>query len=255
MIRIGTSGFSYKDWMGKFYPEGTQDRDRLRVYAEHFDTVEINASYYNIGHPRIYSAMAKKVPDEFEFVVKANQAMTHDRELNKAVFREFLDSVLPLIEEGKFGCVLAQFPWSFKRNPENEDYLRTFRGRIEETPTVIEFRNREWCEPEIHQLLRELGFGYCCVDEPKLKGLMPPESVVTSDLGYVRFHGRNAKKWWKHDEAWERYDYLYEKEELEEWAPKIKSVEQEAEQEYVFFNNHYQGQAATNAQMLLELLA
>jgi len=255
MIRIGTSGFSYKDWVGHFYPVGTVDRDRLRVYAEHFDAVEVNSSYYRIGHPRIYSPMAKKVPAGFEFVVKANQAMTHERELNREVFREFCESVGPLLDEGKFGCVLAQFPWSFKRTPENEAYLRTFRERIEPLPTVIEFRNLEWCEPDVFEVLRELGFGFCCVDEPRLKGLMPPVVTATSPLGYVRFHGRNAQKWWKQTEAWERYDYQYNEEELKEWVPKIESVAEETEKEYVFFNNHYQGQAATNAQMLLDLLS
>jgi len=255
MIRIGTSGFSYDDWNGHFYPAGTQQRDRLRVYAERFDTVEVNSSYYRIGHPRMYAAMARKVPDGFQFVVKANQDMTHNRERNRGVFREFLDSLQPLCDEGKLGGVLAQFPWSFKRRPENEDYLATFRERMGDTVTVIEFRNSDWCQPEVFERLREWGFGFCCVDEPKLRGLMPALTEVTAPISYVRFHGRNAQKWWKHDEAWQRYDYLYTREELEEWVPKIRSLEEESETEYVFFNNHYQGQAATNAQRLLDLLS
>jgi len=254
MIRIGTSGFSYKDWEGPFYPARLQAGSRLSFYARHFDAVEINASYYNVGSPRTYASMAAKVPEGFRFVVKANKGMTHEREANDAVFREYLTAIRPLIEADKFGCVLAQFPWSFKRTPAAEAYLRAFRDRMEGIPTVVEFRNRQWCSPEVYALLRELDFGYCCVDEPQLKGLLPRQAVVTSRIGYVRFHGRNAQKWWHHDEAWERYNYLYSEQELHEWLPRLHDLERQTDIVYVFFNNHYQGQAVINAEMLKGLL-
>lgn len=255
MIRVGTSGFSYKDWEGAFYPPGLPARDRLSFYAQRFATVEINASYYRVGTPRTYAAMAAKTPEGFRFVVKANKHMTHERKDNEQVFREFLAALQPLQSAGKFGCVLAQFPWSFKRTPAGETYLRTFRDRMEHVPTVIEFRNRQWCVPGVYELLRESGLGYCCVDEPQLKGLLPRQAVVTSSVGYVRFHGRNAKNWWRHDEAWERYDYLYSKQELGEWLPRLATMNGQAETLYVFFNNHYQGQAVVNAEMLRDLLS
>ncbi|MDI7277373.1 MAG: DUF72 domain-containing protein, partial [Anaerolineae bacterium] len=162
--------------------------------------------------------------------------------------------IAPLVEEGKLGCILAQFPYSFHQTPENRDYLRQFRDRMEGLPTVIEFRNRAWLQPEVFDLMRELGLGFCCVDEPRLKGLMPPIAVATSPVAYVRFHGRNAKKWWHHENAWERYDYSYTVEELQEWQPKIQSLDEQAEKTFVFANNHWQGQAVGTARQLRLLL-
>jgi len=99
-----------------------------------------------------------------------------------------------------------------------------------------------------------LSIGYCCVDEPRLKGLMPPLAVLTSNIGYVRFHGRNSEKWWKHEQAFERYNYLYSPEELSEWVGKIKALAEKSDKTFVIFNNHYQGQATLNARMMEELL-
>ena len=152
------------------------------------------------------------------------------------------------------GCILAQFPWSFRRTPDNQEYLRRFRDALPEMPVVVEFRNAEWVDEATLDQLRGLGMGYCCVDEPRLKGLVPPVAAATSPVGYVRFHGRNAQKWWKHDEAWERYNYLYSAAELQEWVPKIGEVAQQTEKTYVFFNNHYEGKAGQNARELADLL-
>jgi uncharacterized protein YecE (DUF72 family) len=121
-------------------------------------------------------------------------------------------------------------------------------------PTVVEFRQREWIVPQVGNLLRELGLGYCCVDEPRLPGLVPPIARATSDIGYVRFHGRNRAKWWEHDEAWERYDYAYSRDELEPWADKIRSLAEQTRETFVLANNHWQGQAVDTARQLRMLL-
>jgi uncharacterized protein YecE (DUF72 family) len=123
-----------------------------------------------------------------------------------------------------------------------------------ELPVVMEFRNREWISPQIFDLLRELRLGFCCVDQPHLKGLIPPIAEVTGPVAYVRFHGRNAAKWWQHEESWERYDYTYTTEELSEWVPKIKSLNEQAEMTFAFANNHWQGQAVDTARQLKMLL-
>lgn len=254
MTYLGTSGFSYEDWVGRFYPEGTDKKDMLRYYASCFNAVEINSSYYNIPGAASFAAMDRKTPAGFRFVVKAHKDMTHTERADHEAFKRFVGSIQPLRESGKFGCMLAQFPWSFRATQANAAKLREFKDRAGELPTVIEFRNADWVNQETFDLLKELGLGYCCVDEPGLKGLMPRVAAATSHIGYVRFHGRNAKQWWKHEEAYERYNYLYSEEELAEWAPKIKDVQERTRDTYLFFNNHYQGKSAQNARMLARML-
>jgi len=253
-IRIGTSGFSYEDWRGYFYPEGLPKNQMLAFYGERFPAVEVNATYYALPSAATFEQMARKVPEEFEFVVKANKEMTHAEEFQPAVFQAFRAALEPLVQRRNLGCVLGQFPWAFRNTPPNHDMLRRFREGLADVPTVIEFRNSGWAVPETFALLRELELGYCCVDEPKLKGLMPGVTVATSPIGYVRFHGRNAAKWWRHEHAYERYDYLYSEEELAEWVPRIRTLEEETAKVYVFFNNHYEGKAGQNAQMMARLL-
>jgi len=255
MIHIGTSGYSYDDWVGPFYPEGTDKREFLDYYARQFTCSEVNYTYYRMPNARTLEAMSAKTPPDFRFVVKANRAMTHEcEEVAEATFEEFVAALGPLREDGKFGCVLAQFPWGFGLSQPNVDYLKRFRKLMQGVPVVVEFRNDQWIRDDMFEFLREAEFGYCCVDQPALKGLLPPVVEATSAIGYVRFHGRNAQKWWEHDEAWERYDYLYSREELQEWAPKVQSLAGETEDTYLFFNNHYNAQAVQNAQDFADLL-
>lgn len=253
-ILIGTSGFSYDDWRGFFYPEALPKAEMLAYYAHHFSTVEVNATYYALPRPATFEQMARKVPPEFSFAVKANREMTHAPKLDPTVFARFRDALVPLLDRSQLGCVLAQFPWSFRYGPPQLDTLRQFRDLMGDLPTVIEFRNATWARDVVFTFLREHELGFCCVDEPRLKGLMPPLALATSSIGYFRFHGRNAAKWWQHEQAYERYDYLYSEEELQPWAPKIQAVAAETERTYVFFNNHYQGKAEQNARMMARLL-
>lgn len=254
MLYIGTSGYSYKDWIGTFYPENTDKKDMLKLYAQKFKVSEINSTYYRIPHPASFYYLQQKVPADFKFTVKANQEMTHSREENPAIFKDFKESIKPLLEAGKFACVLAQFPYSFYNTPSNRDYLLRFKERMEDIPVVVEFRNSYWIDNEIFRILKNNDIGFCCVDQPQLKGLIPPIAEATSNLGYIRFHGRNKVNWWEHEKAYQRYDYLYTEEELKEWIPKIKKIAEKTTDQYIFMNNHYKGKAVKNALMLIKLL-
>ena len=254
MIYFGTSGFSYKDWVGPYYPEGTPRQEWLEYYARDFNVTELNFSYYRIPSASTLERLVAKTPKGFVFTLKAHQDMTHNREGDERVFTEFVDSLEPLIESGKFGCILAQFPWSFRPDEEGLKYLSFLRQQLPDLPVVIEFRRREWIRDETFDFLRDNHLGYCCVDQPRFKSLIPPIAVATSPIAYVRLHGRNAKKWWQHDEAWERYDYTYSDEELEEWVPKIRKLDEQADKTFVFANNHWQGQAVQTARQLQMLL-
>jgi uncharacterized protein YecE (DUF72 family) len=139
--------------------------------------------------------------------------------------------------------------------PENRDYLKRLREGLGELPTVVEFRDVAWVKEAAFDLLRELKFGYCCVDEPRLKGLMPPIAVATGPVAYTRFHGRNAARWYEHEAAWQRYDYTYSDSELREWAPKLRQLDEAAPLTLVYFNNHFRGQAGIGARDLGRLLA
>ncbi len=255
MIHIGTSGYSYDDWVARFYPEGTPKNKFLDHYAQHFACVEVNYTYYRLPNAKTLAAMSAKTGPDFRFVIKANREMTHEpAEDRAAVFEEFIAALEPLREQGKFGCVLAQFPNSFKCTRDNVQYLREFAELLPEVPVVVEFRDRSWIRDETFEFLREHGLGFCCVDQPQFSSLLPPIAEATSDISYVRFHGRNREKWWQHDEAWERYDYLYSREELAEWVDKVVQLAAETEDTYLFFNNHYNAQAIQNAMDFAELL-
>jgi uncharacterized protein YecE (DUF72 family) len=257
-ILIGTSGFSYKDWVGPVYPEDLPKREWLSYYAGEFKTCELNFSYYRIPNARTLAAMAAKVPEGFLFAIKAYKGITHEREEAQATLAsqmaQFTQALRPLIDADKFACVLAQFPHSFHANDVNRDYLKRVREGFGDLPVVVEFRSREWISDRTFDELRALDFGFCCVDQPRFKSLVPPVAVATGPVAYVRFHGRNADKWWRHDEAWERYNYAYSDEELQEWIPKIERLDEEAPLTLVYMNNHWQGQAVGSARQLRGLM-
>lgn len=253
MIRVGTSGFSYEDWRGGFYPEDLRKGDMLTHYGTVFNTVEVNSSYYHIPHPAVFFQMAKKTPDGFDFTVKLHKSMTHERS-GDAPYEAFREALKPFREQEKLGCVLAQFPWAFRDSRENRDYILTVRDRVgSDTPLVVEFRHNSWVQEDLLALLRKEGIGFSCVDEPRLKGLMPAMDACTSPIGYVRFHSRDASKWWGTDVK-QRYDYLYSDGQLREWVPRIETIARQAEKTYVFFNNCHGGQAAKNALTMVDLL-
>ncbi len=254
MIYVGTSGFSYDDWVGPYYSPNLSKNDWLSFYAKEFNTLEINFTYYRMPTARTLAGMARKTPSEFLFTIKTPQEMTHTREAEPALFAQFIEALKPLRDEKKFGAVLAQFPHSFHYSSENLAYLKTFREHLRDLPVVIEFRDAQWLNAKTFAFLREQQLGFCCVDEPRLKGLLPPAAEATAPVAYVRFHGRNAAKWWQHEQAYERYDYAYTKTELEEWIPQIRKLNDLAEVTFVFANNHYRAQGIETARQLKLLL-
>ena len=253
MIRLGTSGFSYDDWIGEVYPEDLPRWAWLGFYAEKFDTVELNVTYYRIPETKYVKGWVDRTPDDFLFAVKAHRSLTHERK--DPDFQAYLQGLNPLIESGKLACILAQFPHSFHNTPENIEYLKRVREGLPDLPVVVEFRDAAWVHEGIFDLLKEHELGFCCVDEPPLKGLMPPISVVTSQVAYVRFHGRNITKWWDHEHGWERYDYTYSSDELRDWIPKIQELDATAPLTLVYANNHYRGQSVDTLNKLGSLLA
>ncbi len=148
MIKVGTSGFSYPEWRGPFYPDGLPQQRMLEFYAGHFPAVEINSTYYHIPPPRNMAAMAKRAEGRLEFAVKAHQDMTHSREKVDDALPAFREAIQPLREAGALGCILLQFPFSFKATGENADFLRRIAGELTPDPLVVEFRHRSWTTEE-----------------------------------------------------------------------------------------------------------
>lgn len=252
-ILVGTSGYSFRDWVGPFYPPGTKSSDFLRHYALHFPVVEVNATYYAIPEPAVTARIAAKTPPGFRFIVKLNQSMTHEGNMSPGLYRQFTEAIAPLREARPMDGLLAQFPWAFRRTAENETLLRRMRERLAGENLFVEFRHDSWATPDLAACLEDIGLGYCSVDEPALDGLMPPIGLRTGQDAYVRFHGRNARTWWGRGEG-DRYDYDYAEAELREWLERIRGLAEQARRTYLFFNNCHAGQAARNAKLMQELL-
>ena len=160
MIKIGTCGFSYPEWKGPFYPEKLPPQQMLAYYARHFSAVEINSTYYHIPPARNMAAMAKRAEGRVEFAVKAHQDMTHSRDRYAGALPRFREAIGPLREAGRLGCVLAQFPFSFKASPENVEFLRRVAGDLTPDPVVVEFRHGSWITEDTFALLKDLGLAY-----------------------------------------------------------------------------------------------
>lgn len=252
-LKIGTSGYSYDDWRGTFYPPEIPQNKMLEFYCLYFQAVELNVTYYTIPPSKTFERLAQKTPDNFEFIIKVNQETTHRRQENKSATERLLDSVKPLRDTNKIYGFLAQFPYSFKNNETNRKYLLETKRFVGDIPLFVEFRNYTWLKDQIPIFLEENGIGYVNVDEPKLKGLLPAQDFVTNKTGYIRFHGRNDKSWWN-GEGSERYDFEYNEEELKEWLVNISSILKKTFKSYIFFNNHPTGKAVKNAQQMMELL-
>jgi uncharacterized protein YecE (DUF72 family) len=257
-LHIGTCGFSYRDWVGPFYPKGIEALEMLPYYAERFDCVEIDSTYYAIPKPQLFESMNRRTPAYFRFTVKAPGSITHLPASETPVEADadaFLASLEPIHAAGKLAAVLAQFPHSFRPGADATKRLQWLRTRWKDTPLIAEFRHRSWQSDATMRLLHELGVGWCNVDEPRFSSLMRPGADVTSGVGYIRLHGRNYGRWWRQERAaHERYDYLYSEQELTEWLPRIAAVEEQAPEAYVFFNNHHLGKAAANARQLAAML-
>lgn len=224
----------------------------LDYYVRHFSTVEINSTYYRIPHPAVFANMVKKATGGFDFMVKVPQSFTHRRNNLDNDVHKFSEAIRPLVESGKLSGLLAQFPYSFKYSLDSLDYICICRDAVKPQPLFVEFRHNGWVNRQMYDRLKAEQIGYVCVDEPELPGLLKPDLFATTDMAYIRLHGRNAEKWW--DGGAERYDYTYSKDELESWRDKIRKLMGKVKKQYVFFNNCHLGQAVSNASDFIRLL-
>lgn len=252
-LLIGTSGYSYDDWQGGFYPEGLSRDERLSHYALFFPFVELNFSYYKMPDAHGLKAMVERTPRSFLFSIKAHQSLTHqigqdwrhDAEL-------FVKAVGALAEHDKLACVLVQLPYRFHYDVENRVYLSELLKELSRFPVAVEFRNSQWINERVFEELAKRGAAYLCVDEPELPNLPRPEPRATADFSYIRFHGRNKEAWWTGDNV-SRYDYDYSDTELREWLPRIALLREKTKVLYVAFNNHSKGRAVANGKQLKEI--
>jgi len=271
-------------------PQVRSAADRLRYYAAHFDTVEVDSTFYGLPNPYTARLWAERTPPGFTFHVKAFAMLTRhaarpeqlpaalrsahelqlDRqgrilhppaELRHEVFALFSRALEPLRAEGKLGVILLQFPPYFVANESNREYLTESVRLLAPDQVAVEFRHVSWVQPaelgSTLRLLSSLRAAFVCVDEPRLEAanVLPPVTAVTADIAYVRFHGRNANSWnARSASAAERFKYLYKQEELAEWVEPIKRLREQAATTYLMFNNCYADYAPRNAKQMASLL-
>ena len=253
-IYIGTSGFSYDDWIGPFYPPTLSKAHRLEYYAQRFSTVEINSTFYQLpALPSVYG-MLNKVDTGFTFFVKGHRDLTHVLRNAQETLPRFKVMVEAYQKVQKLAGVLLQFPEKFEPTEKNEEYLRRLIDSLHGFRPVVEFRHARWLTDQTMGLLKELDAGYCIVDMPQVRSLPPSRIETTSDIAYVRFHGQNRAHWEKASTRNARYDYDYSDEELQGWVPVLIGLSKDVKEVYVYFNNHYRGQAAKNADTLRSFL-
>ena len=245
MIRIGTSGWSYKDWNGNFYPADSKPGDYLRYYATRFNTVEIDSTFYGIPRAKTIENWYKLVPDEFKFAAKFPKKITHESDLTgvEDVLDKFLNTMSSLKE--KLGPLLLQFPYSFK--PEmSENLFRFLKLLSGEFDYLVEVRNRKWLDKRFYDSLREAGIGLALIDHP----WMPKTAVATSKTLYVRFLG--DRKLIPDDFTHEHVD---RSKDLLEWKKLIAALEEKTDDFYGYFNNHYSGHSPTTAERFIRLMS
>jgi uncharacterized protein YecE (DUF72 family) len=254
-IYIGTSGYSYADWVGPFYPAGTREKDFLGYYAGRFPFVELNFSYYSMPTATQTERLIEKTGSEFLFAIKAHKSLTHEitDRLEKDI-EAYRQGIQPLAEKQKLAAVLVQFPYSFHYTDENRMRLDRLTRGLAGLPLALEFRSDEWVKDHVFEELRKRNVAFVNVDEPELPKLIRPSEIVTAEPAYIRFHGRNKKNWWTGDNV-SRYDYLYGDEELAGWLDRIRVIVKAVKVLLITFNNHSRGQAIQNARRLKELLA
>ena len=255
-LRIGTSGYDYPEWKGVFYPDELSRTEFLGYYSERFDTLEINYTYYGQPKAETLQSMIERTRKPIDFSIKAHRSLTHERNTGglSSAAREFRTGVEPLVKTDRLAAVLLEFPFSFHYTPDERRYLAKVLGTLEGLPLVVEFRNAEWYGARVIESLRQRNVGLCVVDLPRLEGLPPLSDLVTSDIAYIRFHGRNAENWWTGDSG-SRYEYRYSQDELSGWIPRLESMGAQAKKTRIYFNNHRRGDAVSNAKELVSLVA
>ena len=246
-VFVGTAGWSYADWEGIAYPKS---KDGLQTVARYLDCVEVDSSFYRPPTPRMTAGWVAATPATFRFLAKAWQRFTHERnsKWSSAEFDLQAGGLTPLHEAGRLDALLFQFPWSFRDNARNRDWLTGIADAFAGWPVAVEVRHDSWTP----DFFRERKLIYCNVDQPQLDHCLPASDIATAETGYYRLHGRNAKNWFreKQDAYGGRYDYLYSDAELEELLPQIRAVAERTKKTFVIFNNHKDAKAFSNALQL-----
>jgi uncharacterized protein YecE (DUF72 family) len=291
-VRIGTCSWADDALTKHWYPKQVPAKERLPYYAERFSTVEVDSTYYRVPERSMVQGWADRTPDDFVMHVKAFGLMTRHpvrleqippdlregmpvdergrvdrppRELRGEVFRQFLGALEPLRETGKLGGILFQLPPYVVWKQSSLDYLEWARDQLGPDAMLVEPRHRSWFEedvrPQLLRFLEERRMAWVVVDAPKVDARNVPDTLVagTSPMAYVRFHGRNAGTWnVRGGSAAERFDYLYDEDDLREWVPVLRELSGDAEEAYAFFNNNNQtngvAQAPAGAMLLRKLL-
>jgi uncharacterized protein YecE (DUF72 family) len=241
LIRIGTSGWVYGDWRGRFYPKGVAQSRWLSYYAEHFDTVELNATTYRLPKPEQVRRWCEAVPAHFTYTVKLSRLITHRKNLPARV-DEFIENYMhraACFDAGKVAQILVQFPPFLQRD---DAHLCSFLDKL---PTdhryVVEFRNASWLAPEVEAILQRRSMAFCVHDYP---GFRTPDIVTSADLAYVRLHGYTGL-----------YKGNYPRKSLQYWARRIRGLAERARDVFVYFNNDTLAAAPHDARVLKEMIS
>jgi uncharacterized protein YecE (DUF72 family) len=257
---VGTAGWSYDDWQGVVYPEKKGRGFHPLVFlAQYVNIVEINSTFYRPPVIQISLSWIKKVENypDFLFAVKLHQVFTHKRkDFGQKDVDNFKLGIEPLRARERLASILIQFPWSFANTVSNNEYLLNLFKSFSDYPLALEVRHSSWNTPDFYKLLSEYNVCFCNIDQPLFRNSIKPSSISTnSEFSYVRLHGRNYKSWFKQDAGRdERYNYLYTKEELQDWIKRIKDLGNQSSKVYVITNNHYRGQALANALQIKNLI-
>jgi uncharacterized protein YecE (DUF72 family) len=241
---VGTSGWSYNEWAGVFYPSSSTNK--LSFYSKVFKTAEVDSSFYAYPSKGLVLGWARHTPDDFVFSVKLPRLLTHEKKLDlskgvEADLVRFLGLLKPLMMGGKLGPVLIQLPPSYSFQTDFEK-LKGFLEKIpEDVKFAVEFRHPSWLREDVWSFLRAKNVANVIVDEP----LLPPDTVVTADFAFIRWHGHGTRPW---------YNYRYSEKELQSWAPKVREVTARAKVTYGYFNNHFSGFAVENSLRMMEIL-
>ncbi len=250
---IGTSGYSYADWVGGFYPAGTRPGRMLACYSRRFPIVELNFTFYRPPTAEMLGKIAAQTPDGFQFLVKLPQSISHER--SPRDLDGFRRAVLELRRLGRLSGLLCQLPQSAHDDRPSRAWVETVGRALGDLSLAVEFRHRSWAGPETVAWMAELGLNIVAVDVPDLPGLYPRGWVQSGPVAYVRMHSRNKANWYRGDK--ERYDYDYDDSALREWLDAATAAADvgTAERALFLFNNCHRSQAAVNAQRMQVLAA
>jgi uncharacterized protein YecE (DUF72 family) len=269
-LRIGTSGWNYPSgkgtWNGIFYPLPSERRrnfDELGFYAERFNTVEINSTFYGQPRPTVTLEWVRRTPPGFEFAVKFFQKFTHPNlatdksPVSAGDVDTFKRGIEPLVAGERLGPLLAQFPASFKDSPEAREYLQWLLRTFKEYDVAVELRHKSWSDQaqSVFDLLHQYGAAWTQIDEPKFRFSIRQDLMPNvKGFYYLRLHGRNAANWWEHEESEDRYNYLYSEAELDPFAGAVRTARALVKKQYIYLNNHFAAQSVADAAVLRHLL-